>query len=34
VVARIEHDLLLFDPRTVRPDEDRALVRALKAALA
>jgi len=34
VVARIEHDLLLLDPRTVRPDEDRALVGALKAALA
>jgi L-seryl-tRNA(Ser) seleniumtransferase len=34
VVARIEHDLLLFDPRTVRADEDRALIAALKAALA
>jgi L-seryl-tRNA(Ser) seleniumtransferase len=33
VVARIEHDALLLDPRTVRPDEDRALVAALKAAL-
>ncbi len=34
VVARIEHDLLLFDPRTVRPDDDRALIAALKTALA
>ena len=33
VVARIEHDALLLDPRTVRPDEDRALVGAVKAAL-
>ena len=34
VVARIEHDALLLDPRTVRPDEDRALLAALQAALA
>ena len=34
VVARIEHDTLLFDPRTVAPQEDRALVAAVKAALA
>jgi L-seryl-tRNA(Ser) seleniumtransferase len=34
VVARIDHDTLLLDPRTVRPDEDRALVAAVKAALA
>src|SRR3990172_12485366 len=33
VVARIEHGALLLDPRTVRLDEDRALVAALKAAL-
>ena len=33
VVGRIEHDTLLLDPRTVRPDEDRALVAAVKAAL-
>ncbi len=33
VVGRIEHDMLLFDPRTVRPDEDRALVTALMAAM-
>jgi L-seryl-tRNA(Ser) seleniumtransferase len=33
IVARIERDALLLDPRTVRPDEDRALVAALKAAL-
>jgi L-seryl-tRNA(Ser) seleniumtransferase len=34
VIARIEHDTLLLDPRTVRPDEDRALLAALQAALA
>jgi L-seryl-tRNA(Ser) seleniumtransferase len=34
VVARIEHDALLLDPRTVRPYEDRALLAALQAALA
>ncbi len=33
VVARIEHDALLLDPRTVRPDEDRALVGARQGAL-
>ena len=33
VVARVEHDALLMDPRTVRPDEDRALIAAAKAAL-
>jgi L-seryl-tRNA(Ser) seleniumtransferase len=33
VVARIEHDTILLDPRTVRPDEERALIAALKAAL-
>jgi L-seryl-tRNA(Ser) seleniumtransferase len=33
VVARIERDSLLLDPRTVRVEEDRALVAALKAAL-
>jgi L-seryl-tRNA(Ser) seleniumtransferase len=34
IIARIEHDALLLDPRTVRPDEDRALLAALQAALA
>ncbi len=34
VVARIERDMLLLDPRTVRPEEDRHLVAAVKAALA
>jgi L-seryl-tRNA(Ser) seleniumtransferase len=33
VVARIERDTLLLDPRTVRPEDDRALVAAVKAAL-
>ncbi len=33
VVARIERDALLLDPRTVRPEEDRALLAAVKAAL-
>jgi L-seryl-tRNA(Ser) seleniumtransferase len=33
VVARIEHDALLLDPRTVRPEEDRALVAAVRAAI-
>jgi L-seryl-tRNA(Ser) seleniumtransferase len=31
VVGRIEHGALLLDPRTVRPDEDRTLVPAVKA---
>ena len=31
VVARVEHDLLLLDPRTVRPDEDRPLIAAIRA---
>jgi L-seryl-tRNA(Ser) seleniumtransferase len=34
VVARIEDDRLLLDPRTVRQDQDTALLKALKAALA
>jgi len=34
VVARIEDDRLLLDPRTVRPDDDAALLKALKTALA
>ncbi|HET8944586.1 MAG TPA: L-seryl-tRNA(Sec) selenium transferase [Dehalococcoidia bacterium] len=34
VVGRIESDRLLLDPRTVRPDEDAALLKALKTALA
>ena len=34
VLARIERDMLLVDPRTVLPLEDRALVAALRAALA
>jgi len=33
VVARISRDRLLLDPRTVLPDQDEALLRALKAAL-
>ena len=32
VVARVEHDLLLFDPRTVLPGEDAALLAAIVAA--
>lgn len=34
VVARIEHDALLLDPRTVDPAQDAALIAALKRALA
>ena len=34
VVGRIEGDHLLLDPRTVHPDEDAALLKALKTALA
>ena len=34
VVARIERDAVLLDPRTVHPREDRAVVEALRAALA
>jgi L-seryl-tRNA(Ser) seleniumtransferase len=34
VVARIEDGRLLLDPRTVRENEDRSLLKALKAALA
>ncbi len=33
VVARIERDTLLLDPRTVAPDQGRALITAVKAAL-
>jgi len=33
VVARIERERLLLDPRTVRPADDRALIAAVKAAL-
>ena len=33
LVARVEHDALLLDPRTVMPDEDRAVVAAVKATL-
>jgi L-seryl-tRNA(Ser) seleniumtransferase len=33
VVARIEEDRVLLDPRTVLPDEDEALLRGVKAAL-
>ncbi len=32
IVARIERDALLLDPRTVRPEEDRALLAAVEAA--
>jgi len=34
VVARIERDALLFDPRTVDPVDDRRLIAAVRAALA
>ncbi len=34
VIARIEGNALLLDPRTVRPEDDAALLRALQAALA
>ena len=34
VVGRIERNRLLFDPRTVFPEEDEALLRALRTALA
>jgi L-seryl-tRNA(Ser) seleniumtransferase len=33
VVGRVEHDALLLDLRTVMPDEDRLLTRALRAAM-
>ena len=33
VVARIERDTLLLDPRTMHPREDRAVIEALRAAL-
>jgi L-seryl-tRNA(Ser) seleniumtransferase len=33
VVGRIEHDTLLFDPRTVLPSEDAALIAGVKLAL-
>ncbi len=33
LLARIEHDTLLLDPRTVDPRQDRALIAALQAAL-
>jgi L-seryl-tRNA(Ser) seleniumtransferase len=33
VIARIERDSLLLDPRTVRPAEDRLLIATLKAAI-
>jgi len=33
VVARVERDLLLLDPRTVLPGQDEALLRAVKAAI-
>lgn len=34
VVARVEHNALLLDPRTVDPREDEALTGALRTALA
>jgi L-seryl-tRNA(Ser) seleniumtransferase len=34
VVARIEEDRVVLDPRTVMPSEDEAVVRAIRAALA
>jgi L-seryl-tRNA(Ser) seleniumtransferase len=33
IIARIEDNRLLLDPRTVDPREDSALIRAVKAAL-
>ena len=33
VIARIEHDTVLFDPRTVMPHEDGALVRMIRHAI-
>ena len=33
VIARIEDDALLFDPRTVLPEQDKTLITALKSAL-
>jgi L-seryl-tRNA(Ser) seleniumtransferase len=33
VIARIERDSLLLDPRTVRPEDDRGLIAAVKLAL-
>jgi L-seryl-tRNA(Ser) seleniumtransferase len=33
VIARIDHDQLLLDPRTVLPEQDKALIAALKQAL-
>jgi L-seryl-tRNA(Ser) seleniumtransferase len=32
VVARIEHERLLLDPRTVLPEEDVSLIAAVRAA--
>ncbi len=34
VVARIERDVVLLDPRTVHPREDRIVIEGLRAALA
>jgi len=34
VIARIDEEMLLLDPRTVLPDEDKALLKAVRAALA
>jgi len=34
IVARIENDRLLLDPRTVLPEQDAALIRIVRAALA
>ena len=34
VVARIEDGRVLLDPRTVMPDEDEAVMRAIRGALA
>jgi L-seryl-tRNA(Ser) seleniumtransferase len=33
VVARIEHDHLLLDPRTILPGQERDVIRAVVAAL-
>jgi L-seryl-tRNA(Ser) seleniumtransferase len=33
IIARIEHDLLCLDPRTVLPDQEQALITAVLACL-
>jgi L-seryl-tRNA(Ser) seleniumtransferase len=33
IIARIEEDLLLFDPRTVFPEEEETLLRGIEEAI-